>query len=243
MFNFLYAAKSRSLFKNEYFSIELLSTFDPVFRKFQNWSKNRPPDQSRVDEIYEYYKLHNSSIIDGILYVWNDGEDNYYIYDGLHRYEAAMMNDREMHAMICFYETKKEADIINHFITINKSINVPCLYMEDSNYYKRRLCEDIAKEYARKYPEFLSNSIKPHVPNFNRDNFIDLLATLNIDFKKSDAIEKVLDILAELNQLMKEKKKFAKQKPKKCNTSDFYLFFLDNLSIKKYIEEKFSVEN
>lgn len=57
--------------------------------EFTNWSKNRPPDKTRIDELKEYYLNEKIQFIPGIIYAWNNGSE-LQIYDGIHRLMAAV---------------------------------------------------------------------------------------------------------------------------------------------------------
>jgi hypothetical protein len=227
------------IYKDDQFMIQLFSNKDISIEKFNNWSKNRPPDMNRVNEITEFLQLNNRQIIDGIIYVWNNN-NKYLIYDGIHRFQALLKIPTEIYFLVSIYNTPRENDIIQHFMSLNKSVNIPTIYLgKDDNYHKKNVCEAVAKELSLAYPKFVSTSRNPYYYNFNRDNFIEFLSTLKIDFEYPKADKIIEKILKELNNYSKEKNSREENLPQKCHNYNFYLFILDNSFIKKTIEEKF----
>jgi hypothetical protein len=208
------------------------------FTKIVNWSKNRPPDQIRIKQILEHYNNCNITLIPGIIYMWKNPElETYSVYDGIHRLLAA--NEYKSDAILIFHilTSKNEQDIINDFLNINKSVSVPTIYLEETNVIKKLVCQNVADDLCRLYPTFVSPSRKPYVYNFNRDNLVEFISTLDIDFYKS-GIDKY--IINELKGINCEAKNYVFRHkieyPKKCAYHDFYLFFLDKSVIKQKLE-------
>lgn len=228
------------VFQEDQFTVKIFNNQEKdIIEKCSNWSKNRPPDMKRVDEIAEYVQLNNRHIIDGVIYAWKKDED-YLIYDGIHRFEALKKVPYETFFLLSVYETPRENDIIQHFMSLNKSINIPTIYLGQDNYYKKSVCETVAKNLCFKYPKFVSTSRNPYYYNFNRDNFIEFLSSINIDFKHPKASEIIDKILDELNRYSREKNMERQNIPQKCHSYNFYLFILENDFIKKSIENKFN---
>jgi uncharacterized protein (DUF1015 family) len=226
------------LYQDEYFYIKIYSNRSDNILKFKNWKRNRAPDIQRIEEIKNYYILNDRHLVDGMISVWNNN-DEYFIYDGLHRFEACKLIENEMWFIVCHFETNKESDIIQHFQNINKSVNVPYIYLENNpNELKKMISENVAKELCFQYPSFVSSSRKPFTYNFNRDNLIEFISELTIDFQINDCDKKILSCLNELNLISKQKYVNKLCTPKKCHTHNFYLFLLESSEIKKYIENK-----
>jgi hypothetical protein len=214
--------------------VELLVMEEFLSLSPQNWSKNRPPDERRIDKIKKFMVDNSVDIVSGLLYVWKNG-DKYTIYDGIHRYLAT--KNLKVKVMVRFVETSNENIIISDFIQLNKSIPVPFLYIEDSGEMKRRTCENLAQKLCSTYPRFVSSSRRHAKYNFNRDLLIDFLATLDIDFTKPDNEEKLWNELVGLNIYAKSFVRDNKiECPKKCYMYQFFLFYLDEELIKKRLE-------
>ena len=206
--------------------------------KIKNWKRNRPADRFRVNEIYEVYKESNIKLLPGILYVWFYN-NVYYIYDGLHRYEALKkLNNDSINILLFINLSNDEKSIINDFITINKSVAIPSLYIEDTDNIKKEVCQSVAEQLCKNYQKFISTSNRPHTYNFNRDNIIDWISTFNINFKIKDLSYIIYKILQKLNE--KAKQTIIENKleiPIKCKQYNFYLFHFRKSYIKSEIEK------
>ena len=209
--------------------------------EFVNWNQNRPPDPVRIHQIQKYYKQNCIKIIPGIIYAWsllNDNDNKYIIYDGIHRLLAGFESKLELYVLIQIKYTDREQDIVDDFMNINKSISVPSVYLEQNNTLKRIVCESVVNTLCLKYPMFVSSSNKCHTYNFNRDNVIQFISELNIDFTKHGIDKMILNEMDNLNnQAYDFVKKHKINHPSKCKEHNFYLFYLDKLIIKNAIEK------
>lgn len=223
--------------KNESMMILMIDSDAMDEYEFHNWCKNRPPDNVRVEQICNFFKNNQIKIVPGIIYTWKT-DDKYIVYDGIHRLLAAKLYDNPIKLLISVRETCKEQDIIDDFININKSVSVPSVYMDENNVLKKMVCENVAKELCNKYPSFVSPSRNPYQYNFNRDNLIEFLSTLEIDFSKHNVDVQILNELMGLNHIAFDYVLRNKvNRPKKCDYHKFYLWFLDKSYIKKKIEQ------
>lgn len=205
--------------------------------KLINWSKNRPADIIRVNDITQYYKSNDITILPGIIYVWYNNQ-NYYIFDGIHRYQSAINAKINLKAIIKIYYTTNENDIISEFIHLNKSVSIPTLYLETDNLIKKSICESIAKQLSNKYPKFVSPSRKPYSYNFNRDMLIEFISSFEINFTLLNIDTHIFNLLLLLNTQAKNNVISNNiNHPKKCKKYDFYLFYLTKDYIKTYIEQ------
>lgn len=206
---------------------------------FENWNKNRPPDPVRVEQIKEYFKLNNVNMIPGIIYGWkNPNNDKIMIYDGIHRLLAGKELEKPMLCLIQLTTTENEQDIINDFTNINKSVSVPSIYLEETDVLKKLVCQSVSDAFCRKYPAFVSPSRKPYIYNFNRDNLVEFISTLEINFTKPGIDKQIVNEMVGMNFLAKEYVSRNKiEHPKKCQFHNFYLFFLDKSFIKHRLEE------
>lgn len=201
-----------------------VSTKDMNNEDFVNWSKNRPPDPIRIAQIRDYFMNKNTELIQGVICVWKHG-GQYHVYDGIHRLHAALQLDHEMTALIQVFSTDKEQDVIDDFTNINKSINVPVIYLEETNWMKR------------KRVSFVSPSRNPYRYNFNRDNLVDFLSTLEIDFSMQGVDKILLNEFEGLNLRAMDYVASNKIKhPSKCNYHKFWLFYLEKGLIKHCLE-------
>jgi hypothetical protein len=179
--------------------------------------------------------------VPGIIYAW-EKNGRYIVYDGIHRLLAAFLYDNNMEALIQLRRTDKEQDIIDEFLNINKSISVPSIYLEETDVLKKLVCQNVANEMCKRFPTFVSPSRKPYTYNFNRDNLVEFISTLDVDFTKSGIDNQVINELMGLNYVAKD---FVKRNniscPKKCDFHKFYLWYLDKAVIKQRIENSLNV--
>ena len=203
-----------------------------------NWSKNRQPDDVRIKDVSRYYAENNIMLIPGVIYAWQrPNTDKLEIYDGIHRLLAAYEYGEDMICILCIKITNNENEIINDFTNINKSISVPSIYLEDTNIFKKMVCQNVVEMLCKKYPTFVSPSRKPYVYNFNRDNLIEFISTFDVDFCKSRIDVEIFNELMGLNAYAEDFVKRNKvDHPKKCNYHKFYLFYLERDYIKTKIE-------
>jgi hypothetical protein len=211
---------------------------------FINWTKNRPPDKVRIQDICKYYTSHNIILVPGIIYAWKHPDKDYIeIYDGIHRLLAAYEQDYDMTFIISIHTTTNEKEIIDAFININKSVSIPYIYLDNTNEIKKTVCEKVAASLCKQYPKFVSSSNRPFIYNFNRDQFIEFISTLNIPFNKPDIDENILNILQELN---KDAKQYVIDKKikyhDKCSAYEFFLFYLPKHIIKNKLENNIVID-
>ncbi len=173
----------------------------------------------------------NYEIIPGIISVFKK-ENEYYIYDGAHRYEAAKKIP-DMKMLISVLD--EEDDVEEEFENVNKSVPVPECYLKEGDNHNTRLCEDLVNHYAKKYPKFVSTSFRCRKPNFNRDNLIDLL---NKSLVTSN-MASVIDLLTEINDDMRDSYNGKKENSqfKKCEKYNCWIFCMDNDEMTKRLKE------
>ena len=202
-----------------------------------NWNKNRPHDLVRIKDIKNYFIEKSENIIPGIISGWASDDNIIQIYDGIHRLLAGFETDQNMECLIQIWSSVDEKLIIEDFKNLNKSISLPTIYIEENNYYKRTVCENVVKHFCEKYPKHVSASRNCQLQNFNRDLFIEFISKLNIDFSKK-ALDTIL--IQELSGINFQAKDYVKTHkidvPQKSHYSNFYLFFLQELFIKEKLE-------
>ena len=221
-------------------TIEMTKT-SVILNNMINWSKNRPPDEVRVAQIADYYKTLNVRLVPGMVSAWKKkDEDQYIIYDGIHRLLAAAQIDYDVDVFVKVWKTDNETDIMTDFKAINMAISIPFVYLHESHILKKTVCESVAKKMCEMYPMFLSGSRHPQPQNFNRDNLIEFLSSLNINFTRHKVDELIISELQKLNQYAKKYVIINNIKvPNKCDTHNFYLFFLKKTFIANKLEETF----
>lgn len=232
---------------NTKIKLERISLDEKFFKNCQNWTKNRPPDNIRINDIVKYYYISDQStyLVPGIIYAWKNSEINndcIIIYDGIHRLLAAKeyikQTKRKLYCLLQTTTTDDEQQIINDFVNLNKSVCVPTIFLDDTDIRKKLMCQSIVNILCERYPTFVSPSRRPFSYNFNRDNLVEFISTLNINFHINNIDTKVINEMTGLNY---EARYFVDRHnikyPNKCLYHNFFLFFLDKSFIKQKIED------
>jgi hypothetical protein len=182
----------------------------------KNWSKNRPPNEKRIEEIKK--SIENKELVNGIIYLAYLN-DEWICYDGIHRLTSYIeLNMRKTKVLVdVMYEEIEEMDVIKCFMNINKTVPVPQLFKEDINSEIKIKIIDCVKRFNDRYKEFFSNSNKPRIPNTNRDVFQDFIYDIYLSYP--DKIENIEKNLHKLNEKLKDK-----TENEKCIKYGFYLF-------------------
>lgn len=225
------------IYKDSDTELKINTTKSLIKENILNWDKNRSPDNSRIYEISKYYLDNDIVLVPGTISCYKQ-DDKYVVYDGIHRLMAAYIVNKELTFILSIKKDCEEDAIVKDFININKSVNVPNIYLERTEIVKKLVCENVAKELCKLYPRFVSPSRNPFAYNFNRDNIVEFISTLDIDFNTEKLEEKIIKRLITLNSsaLIHTKKKNITV-PKKCVDYNFYLFYLNKMIIKNEIEK------
>lgn len=206
-----------------------------MFKAIKIWRLNRPADEVRVEMIRNYFLLEKIEVIPGQISGWVNDKNELEIYDGFHRFSSA---SDSMYVYIKILNTIDLQDVIKDFKNINMSISVPELYLEESTNIKKEVCENLAQRMCNTFPNCRSPSRYPQPQNFNRDNFIELISSLNIDFYTKNLEIKLWNELLGLNKEAKQYCISHKIKtPKKCEWNNFWLFYLSRDFIRSKLEE------
>lgn len=207
-----------------------------------NWSKNRPPDESRVESIC--MSLKEKTLINGVIYIFEDGAyGDLLCYDGFHRVSALkkMLEDNSscsMYVHINVLLRASEEDVIPRFHNINQCSPVPKLYLEEDENNAEKLgilktnIEDCVSELQKKFPSVFSSSSRPKKPNINRDKLIDVLYEYCITKNRNYSSEELLENLVRVNEMYSEERhiSYSKYPPtamKKAHFTKCYLFLKD----------------
>lgn len=111
------------------------------------------------------------------------------------------------------------------------------------NWEKNRHADDvrvsqIRDKMCKEFPNFVSPSRRPQRQNFNRDNLIELISSLDIDFSQKNIDVIVFQGLVGLNFYAKDYvTKHKISHPSKCDYYNFYLFYLNHEYIKTALEK------
>ena len=236
---------------NESHYIIKIQISDFLNSNIKNWKYNRPPDLVRCIDIAKYI-YYSKKPVDSMFYLFfNNINDSFEIIDGIHRYTALKYIKQENSKSTDFntpsdlgnnndaswlYQqfiilnirfNSLEEELIGAFKNLNKSNPVPELYFRDDVKERKEVIENIVKNWQTKYKSHFSSSIKPNIPNINRDRFIDLLDKLYNKYDIKLETQYVLeDALENMNEYIKNNipKKLSNIIIKKCNETGCYLF-------------------
>ena len=203
-----------------------------------NWSNNRPPDETRVEAIKDSLMKRQPTHIDGIMLVWNKPDGSLQCFDGIHRLRAIMDLERDAckdtRILIRHYKGYSEGQIIDEFIRINKTIPVSSIYTKKEAELEMRLTiESVVKHIQQTYPQFFKPSSKPNTPHINRDIFMEKLVEMieNDERKRSWDTTKWLHYLKQISNTIESRNaagirsyRITKRALEKCKKYDFWLF-------------------
>lgn len=236
----LFNGDETKVYKEQDFEV-IKTSIKSLVKKYviKNYSRNRPPDMVRVAFLENFYTLNHVFLIPQMISAWKK-DDTLYIYDGIHRLAAAMnlLNTKNMHVIIKIFTKDDESKVIQDFKEINSAVCVPWLYMEEDNKIKKIVCESVVDKLSTRFKHNVSHSRNCQKQNFNRDNMIELISSLNIDFNKDRLDNIIFNQLLNLNLLAKE---YIKENDitahKKCDYYGFWLGFLPHEEIITRIEK------
>lgn len=236
----LYSSKNHKVYLIDYNKIA------PLCKK---WSRNRDPDNLRVSEMYKYY-INNGFIPNTIFLAELD--EGLVCYDGNHRremYNLVVKNIGYTKEIPCIVDVMFNSNLDNIYMAfenINKSVQVPVLYFDETNSFTiKNDILNLVRKYVIKYNRYLSASNRYLSPNFNIDAFSDNLYEIYTYFdgtKNMKEIEEALDILNEEyknERLCRPHECYNTYAINKCKKYGLYLF-LDRKIIPQYIQEIFT---
>lgn len=211
-----------------------------------NWEYNRPADMIRCREIARYI-CRKRSEMDWLLYIFLDGE-RFKVVDGIHRLNALRMIRMEderkdlisgmefgevgwvwgKYVLVSLRRNCTLGDLVDLFQSLNKSNPVPDLYLEGSVGYKRDLIERVVVEWQGRYGSHFSGTVRPQVPNINRDRFIEILDMIYEKCGINKGNGHLLgEKLEEMNMRVKNGQiKCSMKAREKCEMTGCYLFLL-----------------
>ena len=197
----------------------------PICKK---WSKNRHPDMNRVQEMYEYHN--NGGYIPKLIHLAELKDEGLICYDGNHRREyLQMIGDDEVECVVDIIFNATNDDVIESFKAINKAVDVPEIYLEDSMNIKDDVLE-LVKKYETTFKPFVSRSSKCRTPNFNRDVFTENITKIYRFMNGSKTIKEIEELLNILNleysknKICKSHTKYKESVIDKCKKYNLWLF-------------------
>jgi len=196
----------------------------------KQWSRNRVPDSERVKEMIEYHN--KGGYIPRMIHLADTKEEGIVCYDGNHRKEVFNnCNDKSLECIVDVVFDASQNDVFDVFNNINKSIQLPAIYVEDlhDKDIKTNILR-LVKVYETKYKPFLSTSIRCHAPNFNRDVFIDNIYNIYKYFHGVVDISEIESALIILNteysqgRLCRSHSFYKQTVIEKCKKYNMFLF-------------------
>jgi len=189
----------------------------PLWKK---WSKNREPDQERVEEMVAH-----GGYIPRFIHLAELADEGLVCYDGNHRREVL----KRIAAGVCLVDIMFGAsheDVYDAFVRINRGVEVPEIYMDDGD----NILQDVTalvKTYETRFKPFVSASSKCHAPNFNRDVLTENITKIYRYLQGQKTVREIGDLLDRLNIEYSRKNHGDKYKPvviEKCKKHGLWLF-------------------
>lgn len=217
----LYASNSHNGYFIEWKNIS------PLCKK---WSRNRDPDINRVNEMIEYHI--NGGYIPKIIHLAELEGEGLICYDGNHRRNVFDKINENIECIVDIIFNASQTDVYNSFNNINKSVQLPAIYLDDnmnSSSVKLEIL-DIVKYYEDKYKQFISTSSRCRAPHFNRDNFVDniydIYTSLNclVNIKCITKAFEILNIYYSKEELCRPHSCYNKNIIDKCKKYNMWLF-------------------
>ncbi len=197
----------------------------PICKK---WSKNRDPDLSRVNDMVEYYK--KGGYIPKIIHVAELHGEGLVCYDGNHRREMLhTLDDETLECIVDVMFNASHEDIFESFESINRAIDVPEIYLDDSLNIRDDVLE-LVKKYETKYKPFVSKASKCRPPNFNRDVFTENITNIYKYLNGTKTVKEIEGFLETLNteyaknKICKAHSKYKEPVTSKCDKYKMWLF-------------------
>lgn len=171
----------------------------------KKWSRNREPDQGRIDEIIHF--LNSDGYIPSLIHLAELEDEGLVCYDGNHRREAFNKSTESRKVLIDIIHNATQKEVIECFKNINKSVQVPELFFQESVTIKiREEILGLVKQYETNFKEFLSTSARCRTPHFNRDTFIDNIFHIWKEYNGKYTIGEISALLIKLNEAYKDGK-------------------------------------
>lgn len=206
------------------------------FNKLQIPNEQRIRDDDKVKDIIDYQlnhkKVNGSFNFLGIMNIHhynNDENDEYYLVDGQHRYEAI----KQLYNIHGYNDILVQLEIINvntrdklkeNYKLINKNTSLP----EFPETINKNIPEETALYFKKLYPNIWSKNARARRPNICFNYFQEALGFLTEQLgNKVETSQQLIDIVKEHNENMKywDLHNIIKNENiiTKCQAQDFYL--------------------
>ena len=174
--------------------------------KIQRPSFQRVIVNSRVDELYESIYKNPNFIVP--IYIGKIKKE-YFIIDGQHRLKALdRFEKKEIESInVKIIELNNHKELKEYFLLINNSLALAEIYKEDDPTHIQILGEtfDYFQNY---YPKYFTKKQSPNKPNFNVNEFVNILKNSNIiETKKITKSQQLIDLIEILNKKYENKYK------------------------------------
>jgi hypothetical protein len=203
------------------------------------WSRNRPVDEARVEEIREY--ISKTQHVDGSIRLAFIKGEGLVCYESNHRRMALIPGIPVMVDILWDVQTER---VIEEFIHINRAVSVPELYTEvDMDATAKEKITEYVKDMASfKYKAFVSTSSRPNRPQFNRDVLTQEITKLWKDIGcPVDILLKSIDAVNDAYRDEKLGTDHTKIKStkilEKCSKGGLWLFAFDTSLNKDHVEK------
>jgi hypothetical protein len=200
----------------------------------KKWSGNRDTDKSRVKEMIQY--VASGGYVPKFIHVAELQDEGLVCYDGNHRREVFnSLEDPNLQCVVDVLFCASQSDVLEAFNNINKSVQLPAIYLEDSKVKDKLLA--LVRQYEQRYKPFLSASPRCHVPHFNRDMFTENLDQIYKSFQGLVTIDEISILLSQLNgeysqeRLCRPHNTYKSNVVDKCRQYNFWLFLDRNICI------------
>lgn len=199
-----------------------------VNKLITKWEHNRDVDTVRVKEMLEFHK--SGGYLPRMIHVANiEGTPSLLCYDGNHRREVFnKLDDWTFFVVLDVHFAQNEKDIFEACANINKSIQLPPVYLEDSR-IKSQIVK-IVEKYAKSYPELCSSFPRCNRPNFNRDTFTTNIYDTYTAHEAKYSISMIAKGLTKLNvmyskgRMCRKHDLYTVKVINKCKKSNMWLF-------------------
>lgn len=193
------------------------------------WSKNRPCDELRVDEIKNY--IQENGYVDGVIYLANIEGEGLVCYDGNHRRTALSILSKSYKVLINVLENPDPTELCEKFVSLNKCVPVTELFLnqtDDNDNLKENIL-NATKHFCEIWKDHRKTSPNPNRPNFNRDMLQDLIHKIISDENREcnftpDFIIKTVNCYNESIKNNLSSIKCSEKMLSKCMKSGCFLF-------------------
>ncbi len=214
----------------------------------KKWSRNRNADSERVKEMIEFYN--KGGYIPRMIHLAEIDEEGMVCYDGNHRKEV--FNECMDESMLCIVDVMfntTQNEVYKAFNNINKSVQLPAMYIDEVNETRKNVKSDIiklVKHFETKYKPFLSTSSRCHAPNFNRDVLTDNIYEIYKSFGTAISIEQIGKLLNILNaeysneRICRPHSSYKESVIEKCKKHNMWLFLEKQIPF-EHVEKCFNL--